>query len=78
MDMAIPRSQDKRVAFPSLERLMPIIRASFVCGVLALALVSVMFLVGGAAAIPTWIQGLFAIGGIVVGAFLGVLRGSVA
>jgi hypothetical protein len=59
-------------------RITPIVRSALVCGVLALALVSVMCLVAGIPVIPGWIQGLFAMGGVAVGAALGVVRGPAA
>jgi hypothetical protein len=59
-------------------RMIPIIRSALVCGVLALALASILCLVAGIPVIPGWVQGLFAMGGVAVGATIGVVRGSAA
>jgi hypothetical protein len=67
--------KDANETFPTWARITPIVRSALVCGVLALALVSIMFLVAGKPVIPGWIQGLFAMGGIAVGAAIGVVRG---
>lgn len=78
MDTVLRHSTQGQIALPTWKRLIPIIRAAFVCGVLALALVSIMFLGIGASNVPVWIQGIFALGGITAGAFLGALRGTAA
>src|SRR5208282_1984710 len=59
-------------------RITPIVRSALVCGVLALALVSIMCLVAGMPVIPGWIQGLFAMGGVAAGATIGFVRGPAA
>ncbi len=59
-------------------RITPIVRSALVCGVLALALVSIMCLVAGVPVVPGWVQGLFAMGGVAVGAAIGALRGLAA
>lgn len=53
---------------------LPIVRSALVCGVLALALASVMCLVAGLPVIPGWLQGVSAISGAAVGAIIGKLR----
>lgn len=56
---------------------MPVVRLAVVGGVLALAIVSLMFAAMGASVVPYWIQGVFALIGITTGAFLGAaLRGT--
>jgi hypothetical protein len=59
-------------------RIVPIVRSALVCGVLALALASVMCLVAGLPVIPGWLQGLSAMGGVAVGATIGTVRGPAA
>jgi hypothetical protein len=78
MDTTLPRSQNANVAFPSWARITPIVRSALVCGVLALALVSLFFIGAGLSAIPNWIQGLFAMGGAAFGTLVGIIRGHAA
>jgi hypothetical protein len=58
-------------------RITSIVRSALVCAVLALALASIMSLAVGLPVIPGWVQGVFAMGGIAVGATIGVVRGPV-
>jgi hypothetical protein len=70
MDIAIRRSPHVRKAW-SWERIMPVVRLAVVGGVLALAVISLMFATMGASVVPYWIQGAFALVGITTGAFVG-------
>jgi hypothetical protein len=59
-------------------RIVLIVRSALVCGVLALALASIMCLIAGLPVIPGWLQGVSAISGVVVGATIGMVRGPAA
>jgi hypothetical protein len=78
MNTTFTHPEHAKAAFPSWARIIPIVRSALVCGVLALALVSVMGLGAGMPAIPGWIQGIFAMGGVGVGAMIGAIRGPAA
>jgi hypothetical protein len=78
MDSMVTRMEHTKVAFPSWARITPIVRSALVCGVLALALVSILCLGAGLPVIPRWIQGLFSMGGVAVGTAIGVVRGPAA
>jgi len=78
MNTTLERREDQKIALPSWERITPIVRSALVCAVLALALVSIMFLSAGIPVVPGWVQGLFAMSGVALGGAIGILRGPAA
>jgi hypothetical protein len=78
MDTTLAHREDRKIVLPSWERVTPIVRLALVCGVLALALVSIICLGAGIPVIPGWLQGSSAMSGVALGAAIGIMRGPAA